>query len=159
MFRFPGQLQIVAVGKMRTKHWLAAQNEYLKRLKRYGNVQLVEVKDVVGRGLPDESAIQREGIQLLHGSEKAAYRVLLTPNGAALSSEGIAQFLQEGFKQHGRFAFLIGGPLGFSEEVVAVSNAELSLSLLTFTHELARVILLEQLYRACSILNGEKYHK
>jgi len=159
MFRFSDELTVVAVGKMRTKHWLTAQNDYLKRLKRYGDVRLTEVKDSVGRGFSLDVAKQREGELLLRASAQARRRILLTPKGKLLTSKGLSQFLYKNGVNYGRLAFLIGGPVGFSEEVVAASHAQISLSPLTFTHEMARVVWLEQLYRACTILNNEKYHK
>ena len=159
MFRLPGELAVVAVGKMRTKHWLAAQNEYLKRMQRYGQVNLTEVKDAVGRGMTDAAAMQREGELLLKASAGNYHRILLTPTGKMMSSPGLSKFLHKYAVEHGRLAFLIGGPLGFSPDVIAAADAEISLSPLTFTHEMARVMLLEQLYRACTLLNGEKYHK
>ncbi|MBP6806203.1 MAG: 23S rRNA (pseudouridine(1915)-N(3))-methyltransferase RlmH, partial [Chloroflexi bacterium] len=76
-----------------------------------------------------------------------------------LTSPALAQFLQKQIEVHGRLAFLIGGPVGFSDDVLAAAHHQIALSPLTFTHELARVIFLEQLYRAFTILNGENYHK
>ena len=159
MMRLTGQIELIVVGKMRTKHWLTAQNDYLKRLQRYGNVELREVKDVVGRGVPDAVGIEREGEQLLNASQNAQRLILLTPTGKLLSSEGFARFLHNRVMNYGNLAFLIGGPIGFSETVTNTAHDQISLSPLTFTHEMARVLLLEQLYRACTILNGEKYHK
>jgi 23S rRNA (pseudouridine1915-N3)-methyltransferase len=76
-----------------------------------------------------------------------------------VDSPELADLLQKEVMAYGRLAFLIGGPYGFSDEVLTACHLQLSLSSLTFPHELARIVLLEQLYRACSILNGEKYHK
>ncbi|MCA9976672.1 MAG: 23S rRNA (pseudouridine(1915)-N(3))-methyltransferase RlmH, partial [Anaerolineales bacterium] len=84
---------------------------------------------------------------------------LLSPHGAVMGSPALAQWLQKQLEIYGRIAFRIGGPIGFSEEVIAASHDQIALSPLTFTHELARVILLEQLYRAFTIRNNEKYHK
>ncbi|MCA9961454.1 MAG: 23S rRNA (pseudouridine(1915)-N(3))-methyltransferase RlmH [Anaerolineales bacterium] len=156
---FPGHIQVTAVGKLSAKHWLAAQDDYAKRLRRYVDLQLVEVKDVVGRGQPDMVAMQKEGEQLLKAAAGVNRLVLLSPDGAVMSSPALAQWLQKQLEIYGRIAFLIGGPVGFSEEVIAASHDQIALSPLTFTHELARVILLEQLYRAFTIRNNEKYHK
>lgn len=154
-----GKISIVAVGKIRTRSWLAAQKEYSQRLSHYTQFDLLEVKDVVGRGLPDSAALQREGEQLLKAARKASRIVLLSPEGEQMDSPQMAEFLQGEIERYGRIAFLIGGPLGFSPEVIAAAHTQLALSRLTFTHELARVILLEQLYRGFTILNNEKYHK
>jgi len=159
MMRLTGQIELIAVGKMRTNHWLTAQNKYLKRLQRYGNVKLHEVKDVVGRSVPDAVGIEREGEQLLNASKNAQRLILLTPTGKLLSSEAFARFLHKQVANYGNLAFLIGGPIGFSTNVTNAAHDQISLSPLTFTHEMARVLLLEQLYRACTILNNEKYHK
>lgn len=159
MFRLPGQINVIVVGKMRTKHWRSAQADYLQRLQRYGQVRLVELKDVVGRGVPDAVGLRREGEHLLKASDGMHRRILLTPTGKQLSSAALARYLHEQMARYGRIAFLIGGPIGFSPDVIQAAHDEIALSPMTFTHEMARVILLEQLYRACTILNGEKYHK
>jgi 23S rRNA (pseudouridine1915-N3)-methyltransferase len=154
-----GHITLIAVGKLRTKHWLQAQQEYEKRLRRYTTFQLKEVKDVVGRGLPDGAAMQKEGEMLLKGTAQANRLILLSPEGRQMSSPRLAKWLRREMEGYGRLAFLLGGPVGFSDGVVAASHEQIALSPLTFTHELARVIFLEQLYRAFTIMNGEKYHK
>jgi len=159
MRRLSGQIDIIVVGKLRTRHWKAAQEEYLKRLQRYTRVKLIEVKDAVGQGIPDAVAMQQEGDLLLKASENASRRLALTPTGTQFDSLAFAGFLQKQVVTYGHLAFLIGGPLGFAPEVLAACHGEVALSTLTFTHELARVILLEQLYRAATIVGGEKYHK
>ncbi len=159
MVRFPGLIDIVAVGKIKEKHWRTAQDEYLKRLNRYFLARLSEVKDALGQGLPDATALQREGQELLRASAGAHYRIALTPEGKTFTSPGLAEFLMKHLETHGRLAFLIGGPLGFAPDLTENCDCCLSLSTLTLPHELARVVLLEQLFRAAAILNGEKYHK
>lgn len=159
MFRLPGSQAVIAVGKVKRKHWLAAQKDYVKRIERYGRFDLVEVKDAVGRGLPDNAAMAREGELLLKKANAYQRLVLLTPEGVQLESEQLAHAWLRWSEMYGRVAFILGGPLGFSAEVRQASHETLSLSPLTFTHELARVLLLEQLYRACTILNNEPYHK
>jgi 23S rRNA (pseudouridine1915-N3)-methyltransferase len=156
---FPAHIQVVAVGRLQTHYWQAAQEEYQKRLARYTHFRLLQVKDAVGKGLPDTLAVQKEGELLLQGASGAARLIILTPEGAQMTSPQLAVFLQKQVEVYGRIAFLIGGPLGFSAEVLAAGHEQLALSAFTFPHELARVILLEQLYRAFTILNNEKYHK
>lgn len=155
---FPARVQVVAVGKLNGRYWLPAQEDYVKRLRRYADFHLVEVKDVVGRGLPDEVAVAKEG-ELLQQAAGSGRLIVLTPTGTQLSSPELARFLQRQMEEHGRFSFLVGGPLGFSPGLLAAAHNQLSLSALTFPHELARIVLLEQLYRAFTILNNEKYHK
>ena len=159
MSRKFGHITLIAVGKMRTKHWLQAQQDYEKRLRYYTTFQLKEVKDFVGRGSPDRVAMQKEGALLLKSASQANRLILLSPEGKQMTSPGLAKWLRMRMERNGRLAFLIGGPLGFSDEVVAASHEQLALSPLTFTHEMARVIFMEQLYRAFTIINNEKYHK
>lgn len=154
-----GRIDLIAVGKIRSKPWQLAQADYEKRLGYYTRFNLVEVKDFVGRGQPDAVALQKEGDLLLKAAGGAGRIILLTPEGDSPTSPKLARYLQKQIELYGRLAFLIGGPLGFADEVIAAAHDQLSLSPLTFTHELARVILLEQLYRAFTILNGESYHK
>jgi 23S rRNA (pseudouridine1915-N3)-methyltransferase len=154
-----GTIDLITVGKMRTKHWLQAQQDYAKRLGFYTTFQLTEVKDAVGRGSPDMVARQKEGELLLKGAAEANHIILLSPEGKQMTSPGLARWLRRRIENNGRLAFLIGGPLGFSDEVFAASHEQIALSPLTFTHEMARVIFMEQLYRAFTIMNGEQYHK
>jgi len=159
MPRATGHLSVIAVGKLRERHWLAAQTEYARRLAHYTDFNLVEVKDAVGKSLPDTVAMAREGEQLLAVVPRGARVVLLDPGGKSMSSPDLAAWLQAQLEAHGHPVFLIGGPLGFDPVVTAAAHDRLSLSPLTFTHEIARVLLLEQLYRAFTILHGEPYHK
>ncbi len=158
MVRLAGKIIIVAVGKLRGD-WRAAQQDYLTRLRRYTDVTLVEVKDAVGHGAPDAVAIQREGEALLIAAKDARRVIALSATGKQMDSPGLADFLRKQIEVYGSLAFLIGGPVGLSPEVLVACDDTLSLSLLTFPHELARVVLLEQLYRAATIISGEKYHK
>ena len=157
--RLNGRLTIATVGKVKNRAWLVAQDDYVKRLGHYTTLDLIEVKDVVGRSIPDEVAMAREGEQLLQAVADSQRLIALTPTGKLRSSPSLATWLQKRVVDYGRIAFLIGGPLGFSDDVLAACHEEISLSPLTFTHELARILLLEQLYRACTILAGEQYHK
>jgi 23S rRNA (pseudouridine1915-N3)-methyltransferase len=154
-----GAIDLIAVGKLRGQAWQLAQADYVKRLGYYTRLNLNEVKDFVGQSLPEAVAKQREGELLLKAAGAANQIILLTPEGRELSSPELAEFVQRGVEVNGRLAFLIGGPFGFSDEVVRAAGQQLSLSRLTFPHELARVIFLEQLYRAFTILRGESYHK
>ena len=111
--------------------------------------------DFLGSMLPRK----REGDLLLDGTSSAARRILLSPGGREITSEELAQFLQKELETYFHIAFLLGGPLGFAPEVEETADTQISLSRLTFPHELARIVFLEQLYRAFTILRGEKYHK
>ena len=159
MFRLSGHISVVAVGKIRKSHWKAAQDDYSGRIKRYTDFELIEIKDVVGRGLPDAAARQKEGQMLLKAAQSASRKIALTEQGRQMSSPRLAKYLLRQVQLYGRVTFLIGGPLGFSDDVLVECDEQLSLSPMTFPHEMARVILLEQLYRAFTIINNEQYHK
>lgn len=150
---------LAAVGKLRRDEWSFIQQDYLQRLQRYTDFGLVEVKDAVGRGYPDAVAMRREGEALLDASASARQRILLTEKGKEMSSKRLAAFLRKQMETYDQIAFLLGGPLGFSDEVVEAADNTLSLSRLTFPHEMARIVFLEQLYRAFTILSGHNYHK
>jgi 23S rRNA (pseudouridine1915-N3)-methyltransferase len=157
--RLPGTLTIAAVGKLRTPHWQSAQRDYLQRLQRYVNLVLVEVRDLAGSTLPDDTAIAREGQALSQAVKDVPWTIALDATGPQLDSEGLADYLRRHVETYRDLAFLIGGPIGLSPDVLAGCSARLSLSRLTLPHELARIVLLEQLYRAMTILGGEPYHK
>lgn len=159
MQRLSGHITIAAVGKIKRMQFRFIQDDYLKRLNRHTDVNLVEVKDAVGKGDPDGVAVEKEGERLLKATEEASRRIALVSTGLQLDSLELADFVQNQIGLYGRIAFLIGGPLGFSEAVLHNCQETLSLSRLTFTHEIARLLLLEQLYRAATIVAGEPYHK
>ena len=104
-------------------------------------------------------ATARANSSTLSASRAASRRVALTPLGEQRDSLELAQWLRQHLEQYGHMALLIGGPLGFAPEVLTACHEQLALSRLTLPHELARVVLLEQLYRVMTLLNGEKYHK
>ena len=158
MAHLPGRLTIAAVGKLRTPHWRAAQADYLERLRRYIDVELVEVRDVVGT-VPDDVAVAREGESLLGAAADIPWIIVLDAAGKHADSVQLAGYVRRQIEVYHHLGFLIGGPVGLSDDVIERGNERLSLSRLTFPHELARVILLEQLYRAATIMSGEHYHK
>ncbi|MDZ7292327.1 MAG: 23S rRNA (pseudouridine(1915)-N(3))-methyltransferase RlmH [candidate division KSB1 bacterium] len=157
---FPLRVRLIAIGKLRGSIWLPAATEYGHRLQRYINFDLVEVRDAVGKGLPDAAARAEEGKAIAALLESGNYLIVLDREGKSFGSELFAQFLQRqmdaGIR---RMDFIIGGPVGLASEIIAKANLRLSLSAMTLPHELARIMLLEQLYRAFTILRGEPYHK
>jgi 23S rRNA (pseudouridine1915-N3)-methyltransferase len=153
------KLTIVAVGRLKERFWREAADEYLKRLKPYADVRVVEIADRdSGRNAP--RALADEGTDVLRAIPAAAYVVALDSAGQQLSSEGFSASIDD-LALHGssHLVFLIGGSVGMSAEVLARADARLSLGLMTLPHNLARVVLLEQLYRAFRISRGEPYHK
>jgi len=160
MPHFPLSLRIVAVGKLRKSHFARACDDYRERLLHYMKVEVIEIRDSVGKGRPDPQAIRDEGLALLKSVRPSSKVVALDKKGVAHTSRGLAKWLRRQIDSGNRdLDFVIGGPLGLSDEISASAHERLSLSPMTFPHELARVILLEQLYRACTILRGESYHK
>ena len=155
---------ILAVGRLKDKFYEDAAREYLKRLGAYAKVSVVEVKAC---DLPEdpsaaqiEAALQKEGRQLLDKLPPEALAVAMCIEGREYSSQELADFLSgSAVKGVSHIAFLIGGSYGLSQEVKARAKVRLSMSRMTFPHRLARVMLLEQLYRGFKIGRGEKYHK
>ena|SRR5258708_7215397 len=150
---------VVAVGKLKTAHWLEAQKEYLSRIRRYVPTEVLEIKDRVGQGQEDSAALEAEGAAILERTEDWPGVISLSPTGKLLDSPAWAKTLRKLTETYSRLAFVIGGPVGLSTAVQNKSVLSLSLSPMTFPHEMARVVFLEQLYRALTILKGEKYHK
>jgi 23S rRNA (pseudouridine1915-N3)-methyltransferase len=133
--------------------------DFQKRLERYCQVRVKVVKERKGR-MADQVRIDTEGRDLLEQIEPKSFVVVLDRSGRQVGSEVFASLFQQWQDQNRRSAsFVIGGALGLSREVVDAADMVLSLSMMTFTHEMARMILLEQIYRAFTILAGTKYHK
>jgi len=157
---FPLQIRLLAVGKLRGAIWLPAVTEYSQRLQRYVKLDLLEIRDSIGKGLPDAAALVEEGKVIAQSLESGNYLIALDREGKSFDSVRLAQMLQKQIDAGIRkMDFVIGGPVGLDQKIVAKANLRLSLSALTLPHELARVVLLEQLYRALTILRGESYHK
>lgn len=157
MLRF----RILVVGRTRASFLREGERFYLERLKRYVKTEWVEVRAArATKGRSREEIMEEEGRGLLKRMQPGGITVPLDRTGISYDSEGLACWL-EGLSRHagGPIHFVIGGPLGLSREVMEQADRVLSLSKLTLTHEMVRLVLLEQLYRACTIMAGEKYHK
>lgn len=140
-------ITLLAVGKIKNKAYETACQEYLKRLQRYDKVLLNTLKD---------KGKEKEGKEILEKSE-GSFLVALSPVGVEMSSIELSQFLQ--YNADRKIVFVIGSEEGLSTKVLEKAQLVLSISRMTFPHELARVMFLEQLYRGYTILKGEKYHK
>ncbi|MEI7814118.1 MAG: 23S rRNA (pseudouridine(1915)-N(3))-methyltransferase RlmH [Coriobacteriia bacterium] len=153
------KLTIIAVGRLKERFWREAADEYLKRLKPYAQVSVVEVADR-DSGRDAKRALADEGADVLRAIPATSYVVALDVGGRQLSSEGFSGQIDE-LALHGssHLTFVIGGSVGLSADVIERADARLSLGLMTLPHNLARVVLLEQLYRAFRISRGEPYHK
>ncbi|MDD1683621.1 MAG: 23S rRNA (pseudouridine(1915)-N(3))-methyltransferase RlmH [Methanoregula sp.] len=158
------QIRVVAVGKIKEKFLREGIAEYEKRLRPYmklGITELAEEKRPVSASMANEvEAVEKEGERILAAVPAGSLVIALDVKGQAWSSEELASSFRE-WELAGRnqLAFVIGGDLGLSPAVLARSTLRLSLSKMTFTHPMARLLLLEQVYRAFRILRGEPYHK
>jgi 23S rRNA (pseudouridine1915-N3)-methyltransferase len=153
------RIHVIAVGAMREPHFRDAAAEYLKRLKPYADVRVTEVAD---RDLSRDAAraVAEEGRGVLRALPAKAWVVALDPAGGERTSEELAGWLGDRMNRgDSTIAFVLGGADGLSDEVLAVAGERLSLSRMTLPHQLARVVLLEQVYRAFRIMRGEPYHR
>ena len=157
-------ITIICIGRLKDAFFESASKEYLKRLGAYAKVNTVELKAV---DLPQEpsaaeiaAALEKEGAEILKKIPSGARVIALCVEGKLWSSEELAaDFTAAANGGTSHVVFVIGGSYGLSEAVKRASQVRLSMSRMTFPHRLARVMLLEQIYRACKINAGEKYHK
>lgn len=156
-------LTILCVGKLKEKYWNEAICEYSKRLSRFVKLTILEIPD---EKIPDnasqkqeEQVKEKEGIAILSKIPSDSFVVSLCVEGKQLSSEMFSEKIEEVMLTKSHITFLIGGSLGLSEAVKKHSDLRLSFSKMTFPHQLMRVILLEQIYRAFKIIHHETYHK
>lgn len=158
------RITILCVGKIKEAFYRDAIAEYSKRLSRYVTLDVIEVQDektVDGASeAEDRKVIEIEGERLIKAISPDAYKIALCINGKKLDSVAFSEKI-ENIKVNGasHIQFIIGGSLGLSDAVVLKSDFKLSFSDMTFPHQLMRVILLEQIYRAQRISNHEPYHK
>jgi 23S rRNA (pseudouridine1915-N3)-methyltransferase len=154
-------IKIVVVGKTRETSHRSLERLYLERLTRYTKVHRVVVREGRFRGSQKANQILKEEAQgILREIGEGDFCVALDSRGKEMTSLELADFLQRHLlSSGGPLVFVIGGPLGLPDEVRKRASLLLSFSRFTFTHEMIRVLLLEQLYRAWTLLRGEKYHK
>ncbi len=153
------KVTLIAVGRLKEPHWRDAAAEYLRRLRPYAIVEVVEVPDRdVTR---DEArAVAGEGADVLGALPAGAHVIALEIGGRQLSSEDFSAELQSHMLEgRSHVAFVLGGAAGLAPEVLARADARTSLGPMTLPHQLARVVLLEQVYRAFRIMRGEPYHR
>ncbi len=154
------KIQLLFLGKTKDSFLSDGIEEYRKRLRHYTNLTIKLIKSKIKGQLKEKLVKEKEGNLLLKNAHPNSYLIALDPGGKQISSEGLADYITRWEHQSiNTITFLIGGPNGLSAEVIKQSDLVLSLSRLTFTHDMTRLILLEQLYRAYTIKRGEKYHK
>ena len=158
------KISIICVGKLKEKYWNMAIDEYSKRLGKYVKLEIIEVPDEKApesMSLAEEEIVKKkEGERILKNIKDDAYCVTLAIEGKNLSSEELADFVEKTtLRGVSHIVFVIGGSLGLSKDVMNRANYYLSFSKMTFPHQMMRVILLEQIYRAIKINRNEPYHK
>ncbi len=157
------QLTLITVGNLKEAYWRDAVAEYEKRLSAFGKVQILQLKEA---RLPDDPsdaeikrALEEEGRQILSAIPPRSYTVALCVEGKQFSSPFLAEKLEDICREYSSIALVIGSSYGLSPAVKSAANLRLSVSQLTFPHQMMRVILLEAVYRAFTIIKGKKYHK
>ena len=158
------KIKLVTVGKVKEAFFRDAITEYVKRLSKFGEVEIIEVADEkTAENMSDneiEAVLNTEGERILKNIGDRDYAVILDIKGKKVTSEGLADKLSDSMMRgYNTLAFVIGGSLGLSRKVKERGDFSLSFSDMTFPHQLMRVILLEQIYRAFKIINHEPYHK
>lgn len=147
------------MGKLKESYWREAEAEYLKRLGPFAKIEIIELPELSFKPKDDTEKIKtKEGESIIKQIKDGEFVIALDERGKEKNSEELAHFLEETGQRGQTIAFIIGGPLGLSGELLARTNLQLSFSQLTFTHQMIRVILLEQIYRSGSILMGKVYH-
>ena len=157
------KIKIYCIGKIKEQYLKDGINEYLKRISPYSNIEIVEVMDSKVKDNPNKADIEKakneEGDRVLK-LIKNDYLIGLDMNKPEFTSEEFATFIEKKMVEGGSsISFVIGGSYGLSDALKARCNTSISLSKLTFLHQMTRLILLEQIYRAFKILNNETYHK
>ena len=154
------KIKLIVVGKTNSTYLLEGEREYEKRLKHYTKFEEIIIPDIKQSGKLSENELKKKEGQLILGKlENSDHVILLDDKGKSYSSIDFANFLQQ--KMNNSFkslVFVVGGAFGFSDKVYQRANSKVSLSKMTFSHQMIRLIFKEQLYRGFSILRGQKYH-
>lgn len=157
------KVTIICVGKIKERFYTDAVNEYKKRMLRFGDFDIIELPDekIPDNPSPKEQEIikSKEGEKILAKLPSQSFVITLCVEGKTLSSEELAKTIENAYLTHSNITFIIGGSLGLSDEVKAKSSLRLSFGRMTLPHQLMRVVLSEQIYRAFMINSGATYHK
>jgi 23S rRNA (pseudouridine1915-N3)-methyltransferase len=154
------KIKFLVIGKTDTEYLRKGIDEYMRRLKHYAPIEMIVIPDLKNtKNLTEDIQKQKEGEFILNQLDSGDFVVLLDENGKKYSSVNFSQFIEKkmiaGLKT---LTFVVGGPYGFSKEVYQKANVKISLSDMTFSHQMVRLIFVEQLYRAMTIIRGEPYH-
>ncbi|WYJ96404.1 ribosomal RNA large subunit methyltransferase H [Enterococcus sp. DIV0212c] len=158
------KIKIITVGKLKEKYLVQGINEYMKRLQSYAKMEIIEVADEKAPENLSELEMQqvkgKEGERILAKLSDQDYVFVLAINGKQFSSEEFSKEIEKlGINGKSQLAFVIGGSLGLSDEVLKRSQQQMSFGKLTYPHQLMRLVLVEQIYRGFRIMRGEPYHK
>lgn len=151
-------IKVLCVGKIKDKNLSSMVDDYKKKISKYHNISIVEVKDepILDN---EKRVLNVEAANALKHISNDEYVILLDLNGKQMDSIEFANKIDKLFINHSKITFVIGGSLGLGQELIKRGNERLSLSKMTFLHQMTRLILLEQIYRSFKILNNETYHK
>jgi 23S rRNA (pseudouridine1915-N3)-methyltransferase len=154
------KVKFICIGKTGKSFLEEGENEYLKRLKHYVQVERIEIPDLKNqKKLTFDQIKEQEGKEIISKLAPGDQLILLDERGDQFSSVQFSSFLQQKFNSGGKaIAFAVGGAYGFSQQVYSTATGKISLSKMTFSHQMVRMIFFEQLYRAMTILKGEPYH-
>lgn len=154
------KLKLICVGKTDKKHLIEGEQEYLNRLKHYQQVEKIEIPELKNaKKLSQDQIKKAEGELILKQLQPGDTVILLDEKGASFTSIKFANYMQKKFNGGGKnLVFIIGGAYGFSDEIYTLAQDKISLSNMTFSHQMVRLFFLEQIYRAFTILKGEPYH-
>ena len=154
------KIKLIVIGKTKSEFLLDGENEYQKRLKHYCKFSELIIPDIKNAGkLSKKELKEKEGKVILASIKNSDYVILLDDKGITLSSIEFSELLNKNMVSGANeLVFIVGGAFGFSESVYRRANTKLSLSKMTFSHQMVRMIFKEQLYRAFTILKGGKYH-
>ncbi len=154
---------LITVGTLKESYLRDAAAEYKKRISQYAKIEEIELKEERVADEDDKSAVERalvvEGEKILASIPKGAYKIALCVEGVQYDSPSLAALISGGIDKSGKIAFIIGSSHGLSESVKRECDTRLSISKLTFPHQLMRPVLLEAIYRSFTITAGKRYHK
>jgi len=154
------KIKFIVVGNTRSSFLKQGEVFYLERLRRYAPTEWIEVKpQKVSKGRSREEILKAECLSIEKKYLPDDHIIALDLKGKEYDSKGLAALVEQLLQTSKRLCFVVGGPLGLSKKVLDTASDIVSLSKMTLTHEMSRLVLLEQVYRAHTIINGEKYHK
>lgn len=154
------KVSLILVGRTVNKHLTELIDDYASRVKHYVGFDITVIPELKNtKSLTSDQQKQQEGEQILRQQQQGDHIVLLDEHGKEMRSIEFSKYMEKKMQTNSkRLVFVIGGPYGFSPEVYAKANDKLSLSQMTFSHQMIRLIFVEQLYRAMTIMRGEPYH-